>query len=106
MTDIPAQIWDPRQKESVDYLETSFPVTAVAMSEAGNEIFSGSIDNDIKVWHFTPPHSSRNKISQTRYLGLGCSQTRRFIHSTRAPGYHHVTECFPRRPVATIKLHG
>lgn len=43
------QIWDPRQKESVDYLETSFPVTAVAMSEAGNEIFSGGIDNDIKV---------------------------------------------------------
>jgi len=43
-------IWDPRQKESIDYLETKTPVTAVAMSEAGNEIFSGSIDNDVKVW--------------------------------------------------------
>lgn len=49
------QIWDPRQKESVDYLETNFPVTAVAISEAGNEIFSGSIDNDIKV----SPHLPR-----------------------------------------------
>ncbi|KAI5781817.1 WD40-repeat-containing domain protein [Geopyxis carbonaria] len=43
-------IWDPRQKESVDYFETNFPITAVALSEAGNEIFSGGIDNDIKVW--------------------------------------------------------
>ncbi|KAF8540717.1 WD40-repeat-containing domain protein [Trichophaea hybrida] len=43
-------IWDPRQKASVDYLETNFPITSVAMSEAGNEIFSGGIDNDIKVW--------------------------------------------------------
>ncbi|KAG0138123.1 WD40-repeat-containing domain protein [Tuber indicum] len=43
-------IWDPRQKECIDYLETNFPVTAVAISEAGNELFSGGIDNDIKVW--------------------------------------------------------
>lgn len=43
-------IWDPRQKLSVDYLETNFPVTAVAVSEAGNELFTGGIDNDIKVW--------------------------------------------------------
>lgn len=43
-------IWDPRQKEAIDYFETEFPITAVALSEAGNEIFSGSIDNDIKVW--------------------------------------------------------
>ena len=43
------KIWDPRQKDSVDYIETGFPVTALAMSEAGNEIFSGGIDNDIKV---------------------------------------------------------
>lgn len=43
-------VWDPRQKECVDYLETKFPVTAVAISEAGNEIFTGSVDNEIKVW--------------------------------------------------------
>ncbi|KAK4460761.1 Pre-mRNA-splicing factor cwf17 [Cladorrhinum samala] len=43
-------IWDPRTKEAVDYIETEFPITAVAMSEAGNEIYSGGIDNDIKVW--------------------------------------------------------
>jgi Prp8 binding protein len=43
-------IWDPRQKAAVDFLETEFPVTAVALAEAGTEIYSGGIDNDIKVW--------------------------------------------------------
>lgn len=28
------------------------PVTAVAVAEAGNEIYSGGIDNDIRVWDF------------------------------------------------------
>ena len=42
--------WDPRQKRAVDFIETQFPVTAVALAEAGNEIYSGGIDNQIKVW--------------------------------------------------------
>ncbi|KAL8698831.1 MAG: hypothetical protein Q9224_001672 [Gallowayella concinna] len=43
-------IWDPRQKRSVDDMETGFPVTSIALAEAGNELYSGGIDNDIKVW--------------------------------------------------------
>lgn len=43
-------IWDPRQKDAIDFLETEMPITAVALSEAGNEIYSGGIDNDIRVW--------------------------------------------------------
>lgn len=43
-------IWDPRTKTAVDFIATDFPVTAVAMAEAGNEIYSGGIDNDINVW--------------------------------------------------------
>lgn len=43
-------IWDPRTKAAVDFIPTEFPVTAVALSEAGNELYSGGIDNDIKVW--------------------------------------------------------
>ncbi|KAK2738908.1 hypothetical protein FQN55_009678 [Onygenales sp. PD_40] len=43
-------IWDPRQKNAVDFLESEMPVTAVALAEAGNEIYSGGIDNDIHVW--------------------------------------------------------
>lgn len=44
------QLWDPRQKAAVDFIETDFPVTAVALAEAGNELYSGGIDNDIHVW--------------------------------------------------------
>ena len=44
------QIWDPRQKAAVDFIDTDFPVTALTLAEAGNELYSGGIDNDIKVW--------------------------------------------------------
>jgi Prp8 binding protein len=43
-------VWDPRQKRALDYIETAYPVTAVCLAEAGNELFSGSIDNQIRVW--------------------------------------------------------
>ncbi|KAH7030716.1 WD repeat-containing protein [Microdochium trichocladiopsis] len=43
-------IWDPRTKNATDYIETDYPITAVAVAEAGNEIYTGGIDNDIKVW--------------------------------------------------------
>lgn len=43
-------IWDPRSKHAVDYIQTDFPITAIAISSAGNEIYSGGIDNDIRVW--------------------------------------------------------
>ncbi|MCJ1301296.1 hypothetical protein MMC08_004095 [Hypocenomyce scalaris] len=43
-------MWDPRQKQAVDFIETEFPISAVAIAEAGNELYSGGIDNDIKVW--------------------------------------------------------
>lgn len=34
----------------MSFIETQFPITAIALSEAGNELFTGGIDNDIKVW--------------------------------------------------------
>jgi len=43
-------IWDPRQKSAIDYIQTPYPVTAVCLAEAGNELYSGGIDNDIKTW--------------------------------------------------------
>jgi Prp8 binding protein len=43
-------MWDPRQKAEIDFIETKSPVTAVALAEAGNELYSGGIDNVIKVW--------------------------------------------------------
>ena len=43
-------IWDPRQKQAVDYIQTDFPICAIAVSESGSELYSGGIDNDVKVW--------------------------------------------------------
>ena len=43
-------IWDPRVKRAVDHIETDFPITAVAVAEAGNEIYTGGIEGDIKVY--------------------------------------------------------
>lgn len=42
--------WDTRTKYAAAQLETQFPVTAVAWSEDGSQVFSGGIDNDIRVW--------------------------------------------------------
>ena len=43
-------IWDPRVKRAVDFIETDFPITAVAVAEAGNEIYTGGIDCAIHVY--------------------------------------------------------
>ena len=43
-------LWDPRQKLAADFMESEFPITAIALAEAGNEVCTGGIDNDIKVW--------------------------------------------------------
>lgn len=32
------------------FIPTDFPITAICVAEAGNELFTGGIDNDIKVW--------------------------------------------------------
>jgi len=43
-------LWDPRQKEALEYIETQYPVTAVAVSEVASELYTAGIDPDIKVW--------------------------------------------------------
>ena len=31
-------LWDPRTKQAIDHIETAYPVTAVCLAEAGNEL--------------------------------------------------------------------
>ncbi|KNE61382.1 hypothetical protein AMAG_06211 [Allomyces macrogynus ATCC 38327] len=48
--DTKCHIWDPRVKRPVDTIETSLPVTSLAFAEAGDVLFTGSVDNVIKAW--------------------------------------------------------
>eukprot|EP01112_Ceratiomyxa_fruticulosa_P017786 TRINITY_DN5605_c0_g1_i1.p1 TRINITY_DN5605_c0_g1~~TRINITY_DN5605_c0_g1_i1.p1 ORF type:complete len:343 (-),score=65.81 TRINITY_DN5605_c0_g1_i1:14-1042(-) len=48
--DTSCRVWDPRVKASVHVLSHRFPVTAVAFSDAGELVFTGGIDNQIRVW--------------------------------------------------------
>jgi WD40 repeat protein len=43
------QLWDLRAKKSVQTLEDQFQILSVCISDAGDEVFSSSIDNTIKV---------------------------------------------------------
>ncbi|KAK5155042.1 hypothetical protein LTS14_005997 [Recurvomyces mirabilis] len=43
-------IWDPRQKHALDHIQTEYPITAICLAEAGNEVFAGGIDNVIKIY--------------------------------------------------------
>nr|ADI46905.1 WDR57m [Volvox carteri f. nagariensis] len=48
--DATSKVWDMRAKRSVYTLRSGFPVCAVAFADAGDQIYSGGIDNIIKVW--------------------------------------------------------
>lgn len=43
------QVWDIRMKKSVHTMEDRYQVTAVAFSDAGDQVYSAGIDNSIKV---------------------------------------------------------
>lgn len=54
-TELVMQIWDLRAKRSVQTLEDEFQVLSVCMSDAGDQVFSSSIDNTVKVCIFPLP---------------------------------------------------
>eukprot|EP00879_Flechtneria_rotunda_P012538 GHRR01013091.1.p1 GENE.GHRR01013091.1~~GHRR01013091.1.p1 ORF type:complete len:308 (+),score=57.93 GHRR01013091.1:211-1134(+) len=48
--DSKVKVWDMRSKRSVQTLDATVPVCAVAFSAAGDQVYSGGLDNDISVW--------------------------------------------------------
>ncbi|GLC34680.1 hypothetical protein PLESTB_001235500 [Pleodorina starrii] len=45
-----AKVWDMRVKKSAHTMRNGFPVCAVAFGDAGDQVYSGSVDNMIKAW--------------------------------------------------------
>ena len=43
------RVWDPRRKQQATTLNSGYQVTAVSFSDNATQVFSGGIDNDIKV---------------------------------------------------------
>eukprot|EP01105_Mastigella_eilhardi_P026190 TRINITY_DN7431_c0_g1_i1.p1 TRINITY_DN7431_c0_g1~~TRINITY_DN7431_c0_g1_i1.p1 ORF type:complete len:342 (+),score=83.25 TRINITY_DN7431_c0_g1_i1:86-1027(+) len=48
--DTTAKVWDARVKGCVRSLKHQFSVTAVAFGEESHQIFTGGLDNDIRMW--------------------------------------------------------
>ncbi|KAE8694868.1 U5 small nuclear ribonucleoprotein 40 kDa protein [Hibiscus syriacus] len=45
-----AKLWDMRQRGAIQTFPDKYQITAVSFSDASDKIFTGGIDNDIKVW--------------------------------------------------------
>jgi phage-related protein len=45
-----AQLWDLRVKRAVHTMSEEYQVLAVAFGEAGDQVYTGGIENTIKVW--------------------------------------------------------
>ncbi|KAH8246463.1 hypothetical protein KR026_006852, partial [Drosophila bipectinata] len=43
-------IWDARKKHAVHTLESPFQVTAVCFGDTGEQVITGGIDNELKIW--------------------------------------------------------
>lgn len=48
--DCTALIWDLRCRNSINTIKTDYQVTSVALSDDSSQLFTGSIDNEIKCW--------------------------------------------------------
>ncbi|KAL4567710.1 hypothetical protein LXL04_023302 [Taraxacum kok-saghyz] len=45
-----AKLWDLRQRGAIQTFPDKYQITAVGFSDASDKIFTGGIDNDIKIW--------------------------------------------------------
>ncbi|CAA2999748.1 U5 small nuclear ribonucleo 40 kDa [Olea europaea subsp. europaea] len=45
-----AKLWDMRQRGSIQNFPDKYQITAVSFSDASDKIYTGGIDNDVKVW--------------------------------------------------------
>lgn len=43
------RLWDTRKKQSTSVMSSNYQVTAVSFNDTAEQVFSGGIDNDIKV---------------------------------------------------------
>jgi Prp8 binding protein len=66
------KLWDAREKNAVETFEDGYQVTAACFSDAGDMVFTGGINNEIKVKGATVFVKSRLCfINYSNFVGLG-----------------------------------
>ncbi|CAD5180966.1 uncharacterized protein LOC135616786 [Musa acuminata AAA Group] len=55
-----AKLWDLRQRGAIQTFPDKYQITAVSFSDAADKIFTGGLDNDVKVWDLR-----RNEVTMT-----------------------------------------
>ena len=98
------QIWDPRQRSAVDFIETDYPVVAIASPEANggnsNELYSGGIDNDIHVWDLRKRAIAYSMVGHTDTItSLALSPDSQFLLSHSMDSTLHTWDVRPFAPV-------
>ena len=58
-------IWDPREKHAVTYLETKYPIMAVAVDPVGSLVFSAGVDDTISAWDVRKLYDNNNSSSES-----------------------------------------
>ncbi|CAD6887613.1 unnamed protein product [Tilletia controversa] len=69
-------IWDPEDRNPLDSIDIGYPVTALAFSDDGNQLYVGSVDNDIHVYDLTKKqviYSLRGHTDTITFLALSPS---------------------------------
>jgi Prp8 binding protein len=54
------KVFDTRQKKQAHDFPNKYPMTSVCMSEMGDKVFAGGIDNNVKCWNL-----KNNKLEYT-----------------------------------------
>ena len=54
------KIWDPRRKGEVRSFQSKYPLTSAAFSFNGDRVYTGGIDNDIRIWNI-----GEDKVEET-----------------------------------------
>lgn len=56
-------LWDPREKDAITYLQTAYPVLAVAVDQVGSMVYSAGVDDSISAWDVRKLYTSNSETS-------------------------------------------
>lgn len=65
-------LWDPYERTPLDVLEIGYPVTAVAFSDDGGQIYVGGLDNDVHVYDLLRKEIVFSLRGKSSVVGMRC----------------------------------